>query len=138
MHTYDKPFHNGYLCRLRCKVNHLHHGAKNTNTVVSSDCYRHERNIYFLEVSCCKDEYKNKIYKKLDGDSNGHGSFFKLAKSCFITSNLSMRPILSSDGSFLTDDTAKANALNTFFSDSSKSTQVQTLILGDDSPICDA
>ena len=48
-----------------------------------------------------------------------------------------MPPILSSDGSFLTDDTAKANAFNTFFSEVSKLTQGQTLILGHDSPICD-
>ena len=37
----------------------------------------------------------------------------------------------------LFDDTAKANAFNTFFSEASKLTQGQTLILGDDSPICD-
>ena len=38
---------------------------------------------------------------------------------------------------FLTDDTAKANAFSTFFSEASKLTKGQTLILGDDSPICD-
>ena len=127
--AYDKPFYNGYLRRLRRKVNRLHHKAKNTNTLASWDYYRHERNFYFREVSRCKNDYKNKIYKKLDEDKDGHGSFFKVAKSCFKTSNLSMPPILSSDGSFLTDDTAKANAFNTFFSEASKLTQGQTLII---------
>ena len=45
--TYDKPFYNGYLCRLRRKANRLHHKVKNTNTVASWDYYRHERNFYF-------------------------------------------------------------------------------------------
>ena len=35
--TYHKPFYNGYLRRLRRKVNRLHHKAKNTNTVASWD-----------------------------------------------------------------------------------------------------
>ena len=38
---------------------------------------------------------------------------------------------------FLTDDTAKANAFNTFFSEAGKLTHGQILILGDDSPMCD-
>ena len=48
-----------------------------------------------------------------------------------------MNAILSSGRSYLTDDTAKANTFDTFFSEASKLTQGQTLLLGDDSPICD-
>ena len=37
----------------------------------------------------------------------------------------------------MTDDAAKANTFSTFFSEASKLTQQQTLVPGDDSPVCD-
>ena len=132
--TFDKPFYNGYLRRLRRKVNRLHQKAKHTKTAQSWDFYRHERNFYFREVAHCKNEYNNRIYEKLDA-SISQNSFFKLVKSCFKTINTSMPPILSSEGNILIDDTSKANAFNTFFSEASKLNQAESSLPVDDSPI---
>ena len=134
VHTFDKLFYNGYLRRLRHKVNRLHQKAKHITTVQSRDFFRHERNFYFREVARCKKEYNNKVYDKINDNIN-HSSFFKLVKSCFKTTNTSMPPILSSDGNFLTDDTSKANAFNLFFSEASKLNQADCSLPVDDSPL---
>ena len=132
--TFDKPFYNGYLRRLRRKVNCLHQKVKHTKTPQSWDFYKHERNFYFREVARCKNEYNNKVYSKIDDNIN-QSSFFKLVKSCFKTTNTSMPPILSSNGDILTDDTSKANAFNIFFSEASKLNQAGSSLPVDDSPL---
>ena len=64
----DKPFYNGYLRRLRRKVNRLHTKAKRCNTFMSWDVYKLERNFYFREVARCKNEYLTCLYEKIDNE----------------------------------------------------------------------
>ena len=95
----DKPFYNGYLHRLRRKVNRLHTKAKRWNTLISWDVHRLERNFYFREVARCKNEYLTCLYEKIDNEELHQRSFFKLAKSFLSkTADMSTPPLLSPEG----------------------------------------
>ena len=133
----DKPFYNGYLRRLRRKVHRLHTKAKRCNTFMSWDVYKLERNFYFREVARCKNEYLTCLYEKIDNEDLHQRSFFKLAKSFLSkTADISTPPLLSPEGILISDDQAKANAFNSFFSEASRLDDSSAYLPNDDSPKC--
>ena len=118
----DKPFYNGYLRRLKRKINRLFKKAKSQNSTIQWDNYKHERNFYFREVNRCKLEYFNKKYDLLNNEVLNPKSYFKLAKSTFgFTCNSSnvIPPLFSGNGHILTNDLDKASAFNNFFAEAS-------------------
>ena len=120
---YDKPFYNGYLRRLKRKLNKTHGRAKLQNCVDIWERYRDQRNVYFREVKRCKNEYLTKIYAHIDSSNINSKTYFKLAKETFGfkgKSNSEIPPIVLDDNTILTNDLDKAEAFNNFFTSASK------------------
>ena len=104
---------------------------------MSWDVYKLERNFYFREVARCKNEYLTCLYEKIDNEDLHQRSFFKLAKSFLSkTADISTPPLLSPEGILISDDQAKANAFNSFFSEASRLDDSSAYLPNDDSPKC--
>ena len=119
----DKSFFNGYLRRLRRKLNRLHKIVKIKNSVTHWERYRLNRNFYFREVKRCKQEYFDNIYENFEVTKLSSKDYFKTAKRLlpFKNSNLdSQIPPLNHNGMIITKDAVKARVFNEFFASASK------------------
>ena len=119
----DKSFFNGYLRRLRRKLNRLHKIVKLKNNVTHWERYRSNRNFYFREVKRCKQEYFDNIYENFDVSKLSTNDYFKTANRLlpFKKSNSdSCIPPLNNNGIIITKDADKARLFNEFFACASK------------------
>lgn len=119
----DKSFYNGYLRRLKRKLNRLHKQAKNNNSPLSWENYRLKRNLYFREVKRCKSEYYENMYDSFDINRVSPRSYYSTAKKLlpFKNSNLETSyPPINQNGILITDDAVKATSFNDYFTNASK------------------
>ena len=116
---FSKPFYNGYLRRIKRKLNKLHTKAKNSNSTDMWAKFRHERNFYVNEVTRIKHAYDQTKYDNLNKEINNK-SFYKLSKELLGQNNSSVIPsLVTNDGNLLNDDFQKASAFNNFFAEAS-------------------
>ena len=117
---WSKPFYNGYLRRLKRKLNRIHIQTKLTNTGEVWAKFRHERNHYTNEVKRCKYEFEQKKIDALNNTSVSSKTYFKLAKELFSeASDSSIPPLVTIGDTIIVDDHDKACAFNEFFSKAS-------------------
>ena len=116
----SKHFYNGYLRRLKRRVNRYHKLAKISKTDENWGKFRHERNHYINEVNRCKKEFDTKHLQEIDNADVNSKTYYKLSKELLRTSNdISIPPMLSEDGSIIVGDLEKATAFNKFFANAS-------------------
>ena len=135
----DKAFYNGYLRRMKRKVNRLHHTAKSKNTSQYWEYNRQNRNFYFREVKRCKLEYYENIYTSLDDKNLSAKSYFSTAKKLLpfkkqSSTDNNLPPIIDNDN-IVTDDLEKAGVFNNFFAEASKLDESQASLPINKNPI---
>ena len=119
----DKPFYNGYLRRLKRKLNRLHKRAKVTDHNFLWESYRVNRNFYFREVERCKIEFLSKYYEQFDQSLHNPKKYFNMAKRIIPfknNDNNDIPPIFTDEGIILTNDLDKAQTFNNFFAKASE------------------
>ena len=116
----DKSWYNGYLRRLRRKLNRTHAKAKRYNSVDYRAKFRHERNFYTNEIHRCKQEFDNKHLDSLNSKELSKKSFFKITKSIMKGEIENKIPSIYNNNNVINKDLEKAELFNTYFASASK------------------
>lgn len=116
----SKPFYNGYLRRLKRKLNRFHQNAKISNTMENWARFRHERNHYINEVKRCKEDFDNKKYQSINNANPNSKTYYNLTKQLVGPfKDNSLPPMLSEGNNLIVSDIEKASAFNAFFAKAS-------------------
>ena len=112
----DKPWYNGALRKLCRRKDRKHKRAKILNTAVSWAAFREARNTYVNAVKEAKSMFENSNYSYLVNEGKEKPKkWWTILKSLLGQTSDTIIPPIEVDNEIITDDKAKANAFNTFF-----------------------
>lgn len=118
----NKPWYTPHLHRLkriRDRLFSRFRKASDEAQVIAGDAYRAVRNIYVAELRRAERHYYSKMSYRLSSNTFHQNTrqWWKLAKSVSGSTSTSAIPPLEVDGCFVTNSTAKAECLNSFFTE---------------------